>query len=730
MDLCGPMPTESQGGNKYFLSIIDDYSRKVTVFPIRNKSDVFHTFIRFQKRAERFLSKKVIAVRTDGGLEFCNKDMDNFLTELGIKHEVTNSYTPEMNGVAERFNLTALDGIKTLFKSSEVPRKFWGEALLCFTYAWNRICHKDSNKTPFEKYSGRKPSVLHLKPFGCLAYAGVPKQIRKKFDMRAKMGIMMGYAQRTKGYRIWLIDENKLVETINVRFDENKRGINFRQKVNSNLGYNLNLPDYYDDEDDSDRVKDSLTSRLVSKTSTEMPSTSEKRDVSSDNHSLIPCTEVKWIRNIGRKVTGFNVYYSIEGEATRLKSFNEIERYCKRHNEYDPSLFNFRKDNTESKGFSDLSEQQEALMVEVTIPNCYKQAIRSRDASKWRDAMDKEINVMMERKVWDLVDHPDNIKILENRWVYTIKYNENNKIVRYKARLVARGNTQLRGESFDEVFQEYKLELSKVKSLKTKMLFTDSDFATNRNDRVSMGGFITFIDETPISSRTFKQKSVSLSTIEAEYVSLTEAAKEFIWLKNVIDNKSLNLELSENLCESESGYIWNSLIYTGKGTAFNENYNDYGLSTKSVPTLIHELKGKGYCLFTDNFYTSPELAEILIGSKTDICGTLRPNRKGLPVSLKSSTVKKGEIIAFQKGKMCVLKWKDKKPLHMLSTFHNADRMEVKAKKRDSVKLKPKAVVFYNNTMGDVDRSDQCLSYYPLLPEINSENTTRRFFDIC
>ncbi|GFW88396.1 retrovirus-related Pol polyprotein from transposon TNT 1-94 [Trichonephila clavipes] len=144
--------------------------------------------------------------------------------------------------------------------------------------------------------------------------------------------------------------------TINVRFDENKRGINFRQKVNSNLGYNLNLPHYYDDEDDFDRVKDSLTSRLVSKTSTETPSTSEK-GVSSDNHSLIPCTE----------------------------------------------------------------------------------AIRSRGASKWRDAMDKEINVMMEHKVWDLVDHPDNIKILENRWVYTIKYDGNNKIVRYKARLVARG---------------------------------------------------------------------------------------------------------------------------------------------------------------------------------------------------------------------------------------------------------------------------------------------------
>ncbi|GFX99944.1 retrovirus-related Pol polyprotein from transposon RE1 [Trichonephila clavipes] len=233
--------------------------------------------------------------------------------------------------------------------------------------------------------------------------------------MRAKMGIMMGYAQRTKGYRIWLIDENKLVETINVRFDENKRGINFKQKVNSNLGYNLNLPDYYDDEDDFDRVKDSLSSRLVSKTSTEMPSTSKKPGVSSDNHNLIPCTEVKWIRNIGRKVTGSNVYYSIEGEATRLKSLNEIERYY-------------------------------------------------------------------------------------------------------------------------------------------------SDFATNRDDRVSMGRFITFIDETQFHGELSSKKSVSLSTMEAEYVSLTEAAKEFIWLKIVIDNKSLNLELSENVmfCDNQAAISFQS----------------------------------------------------------------------------------------------------------------------------------------------------------------------------
>ncbi|GBO03512.1 PiggyBac transposable element-derived protein 4 [Araneus ventricosus] len=191
--------------------------------------------------------------------------------------------------------------------------------------------------------------------------------------------------------------------------------------------------------------------------------------------------------------------------------------------------------------------------------------------------------------------------------------------------------------------------------------------------------------------------------------------------KQYIPNKRARFGLKLfQLCESESGYIWNSCIYTGKGTVFHNDYNHLGVSTKSVMTLLHDLKGKGYCLTTDNYYTSPELAELLINSKTDICGTLRPNRKGLPALLKSSSVKKGEIIAFQKGKMCVMKWKDKKPLHMLSTFHNADMMEVKSKKENSaVKVKPKAVVLYNATMSGVDRSDQ---YYPV-----ARNQQRKYY---
>ncbi|GBO39993.1 Retrovirus-related Pol polyprotein from transposon TNT 1-94 [Araneus ventricosus] len=354
MDLCGPMPALSQGGNKYFFTIIDDYSRKVMVFPINKKSDAFQTFLRFQRRAERFLGRKIVSVKTDGGLEFCNKDLDNFLEQQGINHEKTNPYTPEQNGVAERYNLAALDGVKTLLISSGVAQKFWGEALLCFTYTWNRVCHKDGNKTPFEKYSGKKPSVSHLKPFGCLAYVGVPKQIRKKLDMRAKLGIMMGYALHTKGYRIWLRDENKLIETINVRFHENTKGVDASENSNQYTKFNFTISNYSDDEGDFDTVMDSLSGRLIPETSSESPSTSREESSASTDSSLIPCSEIKWIRKIGREVTGAGIYYCIEGKATRLKSFNERERYCREHKiPFDKNLFDFSGENTKSEKLTD-----------------------------------------------------------------------------------------------------------------------------------------------------------------------------------------------------------------------------------------------------------------------------------------------------------------------------------------------------------------------------------------
>ncbi|GBN14456.1 hypothetical protein AVEN_170064-1 [Araneus ventricosus] len=99
-------------------------------------------------------------MRSDNGLEFCHKEFENFLTKLGIKMERTSLYTPEQNGIAEKFNRKAKDGVGAMLHDSGLQSKFWAEALLTFVHAKNRCEHKlTSPLTPIEIWSGFKPSV-------------------------------------------------------------------------------------------------------------------------------------------------------------------------------------------------------------------------------------------------------------------------------------------------------------------------------------------------------------------------------------------------------------------------------------------------------------------------------------------------------------------------------------------------------------------------------------------
>ncbi|XP_068122042.1 piggyBac transposable element-derived protein 4-like [Hyperolius riggenbachi] len=164
------------------------------------------------------------------------------------------------------------------------------------------------------------------------------------------------------------------------------------------------------------------------------------------------------------------------------------------------------------------------------------------------------------------------------------------------------------------------------------------------------------------------------------------------------------------LCESQSGYIWNSVVYTGKGTKFAPHYSEFGCATSSVLTLIEPLLDQGYCLTTDSFYTSPELYKHLIQHKTDAYGTVRPNRCHMPPALSARKLKKGEVVAWQKGKNKALRWKEKRDVCILSTVHNAETVRTTTRGKQEVD-KPKAVVNYNHTMEGVDRADAAMTFY-------------------
>lgn len=97
--------------------------------------------------------------------------------------------------------------------------------------------------------------------------------------------------------------------------------------------------------------------------------------------------------------------------------------------------------------------------------------------------------------------------------------------------------------------KNFKLKLSNINDI-SLIAYSDADFANNRDDRTSMSGQIIFIDNVPISWRSIKQKSVSLSSMESEFIALTEATKELIWLQNILNECKTYELISENIIKA------------------------------------------------------------------------------------------------------------------------------------------------------------------------------------
>jgi transposase InsO family protein len=108
-DLCGPINPISNSHKRYVLTFIDDFSRKLWVFFLAEKSDVFKMFQHFKVKVEKETGTSIKGLRTDRGGEFTSTEFIEFCTVNGIHHQLTTSYTPQQNGVAERKNRTIMN---------------------------------------------------------------------------------------------------------------------------------------------------------------------------------------------------------------------------------------------------------------------------------------------------------------------------------------------------------------------------------------------------------------------------------------------------------------------------------------------------------------------------------------------------------------------------------------------------------------------------------------------
>lgn len=140
-----------------------------------------------------------------------------------IVHEVKNAYSPQMNGIAERYNRIVIDLVNTTINAESLPKHFWGEILVTINYIKSRNPHSAiKEQVPIERWYGKKPSVRHFRAIGAIAYVYIPKQKRNKFEQKAEQYIMVGFASKTKGYRLWRRETNQVIESKHVIFDERK----------------------------------------------------------------------------------------------------------------------------------------------------------------------------------------------------------------------------------------------------------------------------------------------------------------------------------------------------------------------------------------------------------------------------------------------------------------------------------------------------------------------------
>ncbi|KAH9648891.1 hypothetical protein KPL70_025781 [Citrus sinensis] len=406
-DLWGPAQVVSLGGARYFLSIIDDFSRIVWIYVLKSKEQVFEKFKNWKVLVEKQTGKTVKKLRTDNGLEFYNQVFDEFCAKEGIARHKTVRMTPQQNGLVERMNRTLMDKVRCMMIQAKLPKNLWAEILNTACYLVNLSPSTAIEfKTPFELWYGKQASYKDLKVFGCLSYAHISQG---KLAPRALKCVFIGYLEGTKGYKLWCTDLSPLrcIVSRDVKFNE-------EAAVDSIQRNSVRADQVHDEHFE-----------------VESPGNLNQND---DTESAGSADDIG--RQESLQEAGSTQSQVMDYQLTRDRQ----KRQSKAPKRY---------------GYADLIAfaLHSAHEINAEEPQNFKEAINCQYAKEWKKSMDEEMTSLYKNCTWELVKIPKNRRIVGCKWIYRIK---EGMIAaeprRFKARLVAKGYTQMEGVDFKEVF--------------------------------------------------------------------------------------------------------------------------------------------------------------------------------------------------------------------------------------------------------------------------------------
>lgn len=230
-DIGGPVGASTYNQETYYILFKDEYSTFRFAWLMKSREEAFKRIEDVIRHIKANTNKEIRCLFTDRGSEFTSTRSEDLLLKNRITHEYSAQHRPEQNGLIERDNRTIMAGVRTMMIAKNVPSYLWGEALLTFIHILNRTINKKSyGVTPYQLYYStddyiKQPRIDYFRIFGCQAVYKVQTKKRsgyqKKVEERAREGIFVGYAQDYT-YRIYDVNEKKIITTHDVKFDETK----------------------------------------------------------------------------------------------------------------------------------------------------------------------------------------------------------------------------------------------------------------------------------------------------------------------------------------------------------------------------------------------------------------------------------------------------------------------------------------------------------------------------
>ncbi|GJY94132.1 putative ribonuclease H-like domain-containing protein [Tanacetum coccineum] len=435
MDLFGPTFVSSLMNKKYCLVVTDDYSRFTWVFFLASKDETSGILKSFITQIENLVDKKVKIIRCDNGTEFKNRVMSEFCEKKGIKREFSVARTPQQNGVAERRNRTLIEAARTMLADSKLPTTFWAEAVNTACYVQNRVLVvKPHNKTPYELFRGRTPSLSFMKPFGCHVTILNSLDHLGKFDGKSDDGFFVGYSLNSKAFRVYNIRTRKVEENLHVRFLEDKpiiAGDRLKWLFDIDvLTKSINYVPVVAGTNSNDFVDGSLFDSSSKDASNDEPQPSNDVEKKDDEGGI---DDQERTENSAQDVNTAGPSINTASTNFNTGSLNI--------NIVSPTVPTTPLESTYVDFFGDESQLDLSnIATTYLVPSTPNIRIH------------KDHSLDHEEPKKTLVDLPYGKRAIGTKWLYRNKKDERGIVIRNKARLVTQGYTQEEVIDYDKVF--------------------------------------------------------------------------------------------------------------------------------------------------------------------------------------------------------------------------------------------------------------------------------------